>query len=246
MSGFKSYFEESGGIDVADDATNLTDEHREEIRQIAARYPQKRSALLPALHLVQSVDGRVSPKGLEMCAEELGITTAEANGVATFYTMYKRKKGGKHHVGVCSTALCAIMGGDHIFETLSEHLGVGNDETTEDGSVTLERVECNAGCDYAPVVMVNWEFFDNMTPDSAIRLVDDLAAGNPVTSTRGAEITSWREAERVLAGFDDGRTDEGPAGGPASLLGVEIAAEKGWKAPDPAALPANDTEGESK
>lgn len=245
MSGFKAHFEVSGGLDLSNEETNLTEQHREEIRQIAARYPQKRSALLPALHLVQSVDGRVSSKGLEMCAEELDVTPADVNGVATFYTMYKRKPTGKHHVGVCVTALCGIMGGDHIFEALSDHLGIGNDETAEDGSVTLERVECNAACDYAPVVMVNWEFFDYMTPDKAIKLVDDLAAGNPVQSTRGAQITSWREAERVLAGFDDGRTDEGPSAGPASLLGLNIAKENDWHAPDPANLPAQ-SEGESQ
>lgn len=238
MSGFKAHFEVSGGLDLTDESTNLTDEHRAEIREIAARYPQKRSALLPALHLVQSVDGRVSPKGLEMCAQELGVSEAEVNGVATFYTMYKRKPNGKHHVGVCTTALCAIMGGDHIMATLQQHLGIGNDETTDDGAITLEQVECNAACDYAPVMMVNWEFFDNMTPESAITLVDDLAAGREVHSTRGAQITSWREAERVLAGFSDGRTDEGPAAGPQSLLGLEIAREKGWTAPDPAHLPA--------
>lgn len=247
MSGFKAHFEVSGGIDTENTESNLTEAHREEIRQIAARYPQKRSALIPALHLVQSVDGRVSPKGLEMCAEELGISESDVNGVATFYTMYKRKPTGKHLVGVCTTALCAIMGGDHIFEALSDHLGIGNDETSADGAVTLERVECNAACDYAPVVMVNWEFFDNMTPDAAIQLVDDLAAGTLVTATRGAEITSWREAERVLAGFDDGRTDQGPPAGPASLLGLTIARDNDWHAPDPANLPAPDTsEGESK
>ena len=70
------------------------------------------------------------------------------------------------------------MGGDQIFSTLKEHLGVGHDETTDDGKVTLEHLECNAACDYAPVMMVNWEFFDNQTPESAIALVDDLRAGD--------------------------------------------------------------------
>ncbi|WP_460771645.1 NADH-quinone oxidoreductase subunit NuoE [Mariniluteicoccus flavus] len=237
MSGFKSHFEHSGGIDLANEESNITLETVEEIRQIAARYPQARSALLPALHLVQSVDGRVSPRGIEVCAEVLGITAAEVSGVATFYTMYKRKPVGRHHVGVCTTALCAIMGGDHILATLQDHLGVGNDETTPDGQITLEHIECNAACDFAPVVMVNWEFFDNMTPASSIELVDALAAGETVTASRGATITSWREAERVLAGFPDGRADEGPAAGPESLLGLRIAREKGWRAPDKDNLP---------
>ncbi|GAB3624624.1 hypothetical protein GCM10027418_27090 [Mariniluteicoccus endophyticus] len=246
MSGFKTHFENSGGVDLSNEDTFITAETVEEIRQIAARYPQARSALLPALHLVQSVDGRVSPRGIEVCAEVLGITEAEVSGVATFYTMYKRKPVGKHHVGVCTTALCAIMGGDHILAALQDHLGVGNDETTADGAITLEHLECNAACDYAPVMMVNWEFFDNMTPTSAIELVDALRAGETVQASRGATITSWREAERVLAGFPDGRADEGPAAGPESVLGLEIAREKGWQAPDPNNLPPAPVQEENK
>jgi NADH-quinone oxidoreductase subunit E len=123
------------------------------------------------------------------------------------------------------------MGGDAIFERLKGHLDVGNDETTEDGKITLEHVECNAACDFAPVMMVNWEFMDNMTPESAVQLVDDLREGTEVRSTRGPRVVTWREAERVLAGFPDGLADEGPAAGPASLVGLGIARERGWTAP---------------
>ena len=205
-----------------------------ELEEIAARYPQKRSGLLPMLHLVQSVEGRVTPEGIEACADILDLSTADVSGVATFYTMYKRRPVGDYHVGVCTNTLCAIMGGDLIFERLKEHLDVGNDETTADGKITLEHVECNAACDYAPVMMVNWEFMDNMTPESATRLVDDLRSGVEVTSTRGPRICTWREAERVLAGFPDDRADEGPGAGPASLAGLQIARERGWTAPVPA------------
>jgi len=209
----------------------ISESTRDELRQIAARYPQARSGLLPMLHLVQSVDGRITPAGIEACAEILGISAAEVSGVATFYTMYKRKPVGDYHVGVCTNTLCAVMGGDAIFQELKDHLEVGNDETTEDGSITLEHIECNAACDYAPVVMVNWEFMDNQTPRSATQLVDDLRAGKDVHSTRGPRICTWREAERVLAGFNDGLADEGPSAGKASLAGLEIAREKGWTAP---------------
>ena len=173
------------------------------------------------LHLVQSVEGRITPEGIEACAEILGITAAEVSGVATFYTMYKRRPVGDYHVGVCTNTLCAVMGGDVIFERLKDHLDVGNDETTEDGKITLEHIECNAACDYAPVMMVNWEFMDNKTPESAVQLVDDLRAGKEVHSTRGPRSCTWREAERVLAGFPDDLADEGPAAGPASLVGLE-------------------------
>jgi NADH-quinone oxidoreductase subunit E len=203
-----------------------------ELREIATRYPQARSALLPMLHLVQSVEGQVTPAGIETCAELLGLTSAEVAAVATFYTMYKRRPVGDYHVGVCTNTLCAVMGGDLIFDRLKEHLGVGNDEVTEDGRLTLEHVECNAACDYAPVMMVNWEFMDNMTPDSAVALVDRLRAGEEVRSTRGPRVCTWRQAERVLAGFPDDLADEGPAAGPESLVGLQIARERGWRAPE--------------
>ena len=202
-----------------------------ELQEIAARYPEKRSGLLPMLHLVQSASGQVTAEGIKACAEILEISEAEVSGVATFYTMYKRRPVGDYHVGVCTNTLCAVMGGDLIFERLKEHLDVGNDETTEDGKITLEHIECNAACDYAPVMMVNWEFMDNQTPESAVSAVDDLRAGKPVQSTRGPKLVTWREAERVLAGFNDGLADEGPSAGPASLVGLKIARDKNWTAP---------------
>jgi NADH-quinone oxidoreductase subunit E len=212
--------------------TRLTDETREKMREIIARYPQSRSALLPMLHLCQAEEGYVSPQAVAMCAEELGLTVAEVGGVATFYTMYKRRPVGQYHVGVCTNTLCAVMGGDAIFADLQMHLGVGNDETTGDGMVTLEHIECQAGCDYAPVMTVNWEFFDNQTPSSARKLVDDLRRGIPVTPTRGAATAcTWKEASRVLAGFPDGRADEGIAAGAPSLLGLEYAKQRGDNAP---------------
>ncbi len=209
---------------------------RAELELIAARYPEKRSGLLPMLHLVQASEGQVTPEGIETCAEILGLSAADVSGVATFYTMYKRRPVGDYHVGVCTNTLCAVLGGDVIFERLKDHLDVGNDETTtrrpeDQATVTLEHVECNAACDYAPVVMVNWEFMDNMDPASATQLVDDLREGRPVRSTRGPTIGTWREAERVLAGFPDDRADEGPAAGHASLVGLSIARERGWTAP---------------
>ncbi|HWJ66305.1 MAG TPA: NADH-quinone oxidoreductase subunit NuoE [Nocardioides sp.] len=207
-----------------------------ELREIAARYPEPRSGLLPMLHLVQSVQGRITPEGIEACAAILDISAAEVSGVATFYTMYKRHGVGDYHVGVCTNTLCAVMGGDAIFARLKEHLDIGNDEVAaqrqgDSRTVSLEHIECNAACDYAPVVMVNWEFMDNQTPESAVQMVEALRAGHEVSSTRGPKLCTWREAERVLAGFPDGRVDEGPTAGPASLAGLEIAREQGWTAP---------------
>ena len=205
-----------------------------EIEQITSRYPagHERSALIPMLHLIQSVDGYVSPRGIALCAEKLGLTRSEVSAVATFYSQFRRHPAGRYHVGVCTNALCAVMGGDEVWRAVSEHTGLGNDETSEDGRISLERVECNAGCDYAPVVMVNWEFFDNQTPDSAVAMIKALERGEDVTPTRGPEtVPTFRENERLLAGFEDGRTDEGHGPGEPTLRGLRIAREQGWTAP---------------
>lgn len=216
-------------------------------RAIVARYPEARSGLLPLLHLVQSEDGYISVDGIAFCARVLDLTTAQVSAVATFYTQYKRHPNGTYTVGVCTNTLCAIMGGDAIFEDLSRRLGVGHDETTPDGKVTLERIECNAACDYAPVMMINWEFFDNQTPESAAEVVDKLIAGEPVAPTRGpATVPTFKQVSRLLAGFDDGLADQGVSAGPASVVGLELAREKGWTAAagghEEATAPASETE----
>jgi NADH-quinone oxidoreductase subunit E len=214
--------------------SQITEQTISELHEIAGRYPQARSALLPMLHLVQSVEGYVTPEGIEACADILGITAAEAAAVATFYTMYKRRPVGDYHVGVCTNTLCAVMGGDQIWAELSDHLGVDHNEPTADGKVSIERIECNAACDFAPVMTVNWEFFDNMTPERAKRLVDDIRAGNAFPPTRGADsVCTWRQASRVLAGFPDGRAHEGTQAGTETLRGLRLAAERGWTAPEP-------------
>jgi NADH-quinone oxidoreductase subunit E len=212
--------------------------------QIIGRYPQSRSALLPLLHLVQAEEGYLTPDGIEYCAERLGLTEAEVTAVASFYTMYKHQPVGDYHVGVCTNALCAVMGGDAIFADLQEYLGIGNDETTEDGKVSLEHLECNAACDYAPVVMVNWEFFDNMTPQSARDLVDGLRSGADISPTRGApRLCTWKQAARILAGFPDGQAASGRTVGEPSLAGLRIAKGHGWTPDDDASGPGPDGTG---
>ena len=197
---------------------------------IISRYPRTRSAIMPLLHYVQSIDGYVTSEGIETIAGKLDLTTAEVSAVATFYTQYKRKPVGEYHVGVCTNTLCAIMGGDAIFESLKEHLGIENDGVTADGKVSLEHIECNAACDYAPVVMANWEFYDNQSIQSAKELVDGARAGNPPAPTRGPDkLPTWKENSAVLAGLNDGRAHEGVQAGVPSLLGLEIS-KKGAQA----------------
>ena len=212
----------------------FSDATRERARAIIARYPagRERSALLPLLHLVQSEQGQVTPAGVAFCAEQLGLTKAEVGAVATFYTMYKRRPTGEYLVSVCTNTLCDMLGGGDIYRRLSADLGVGHDETTADGTITLEHAECLAACDYAPIVTVNYEFYDNQTPASAKDLVDKLRAGEAPAPTRGpARLCTWRQAARILAGFEDDQAHDGPTAAGASLVGLELAKEHGWTAP---------------
>ena len=221
--------------------SDYSDETIAELRELMGRYPEPRSALLPMLHLLQSVEGRVTTPGIALCAELLDLSDAEVSGVATFYTMYKKHPVGKHHVGVCTNTLCAVMGGDAILDALQEHLGIHAGQSTADGSITLEHIECNAACDYAPVLMVNWEFFDNQTPSSARDLVDALQAGPPPTPSRSGSLCTFRETARILAGMGDSTGVDDTAGaGAATLAGLRIAREHGMSAPD-AGAPATDS-----
>ncbi|OMC38651.1 NADH-quinone oxidoreductase subunit E [Mycolicibacterium fortuitum] len=199
--------------------------------QIIARYPDARSALLPLLHLVQAEDGCLTPAGIAFCAGLLDLTDAEVTAVATFYSMYRRTPTGEYLVGVCTNTLCAIMGGDAILDALQEHLDIHAGETTADGRVTLEHIECNAACDYAPVVMVNWEFYDNQTPSSARDLVNGLREGTPPAPTRGAPLCSFRDTARTLAGLTNPHTSGGSPGA-ATLAGLREARKRGMSAPE--------------
>lgn len=191
---------------------------------IIARYPRKRSAIMPLLHYVQSIDGYVTNEGIELIGQKLELATAEVTAVSTFYTQYKSKPVGEYHVGICTNTLCAVMGGDLIFDAVKEHLGIENDGVTPDGKVSVEHIECNAACDYAPVVMVNWEFFDNQTVQSVKDLVDGARAGNPPAPTRGPKtLRSWKQNSAVLAGISDGLANEGVQAGEPTLLGLKKA-----------------------
>ncbi len=220
----------SGGHQV-----RFTDDTRKRAREIVARYPtgRQRSALLPLLHLVQSEQGYVSADGIAFCAEQLGLTRAEVNAVATFYTMFKRKPAGDWLVSVCTNTMCGVLGGDKTFDALRDHLGVGHDETTADGTFTLEHAECLAACDYAPVLTVNYEFFDRVQADEALDLVRRLRAGERPQPSRGARLCPLKEMSIQLAGFADereGAVGDGPAGEP-TLAGNRLAERYGIAVP---------------
>jgi NADH-quinone oxidoreductase subunit E len=210
---------------------SFSQETVERAARIVARYPEgkQRSALLPLLHLVQSEQGYVSPAGIGFCAETLGLTRAEVGAVATFYTMYKRRPTGDYLVSVCTNTMCNVLGGQQVYDTLSEHLGVGHDETEESGTITLEHAECLAACDYGPVMTVNYDFYDNVDAASATDIVDRLKAGERPQPSRGARLCTLKEMSLQLAGFADER--EGAvadtAQGVATLRGNRLAEQHG-------------------
>ena len=157
---------------------------RDQMSDIMTRYPEARSAVMPMLHLAQSVEDEITPEAMRVIADMLGLTAAEVTAVATFYTMYKRRPVGKHHIGVCTNTLCAMLGGDAVYAALSERLGIGHNERDVDGTFWLERIECQAACTHAPVMTVDWEFMDDVTPASAVDVIDRLANGEVVPAVR--------------------------------------------------------------
>jgi NADH-quinone oxidoreductase subunit E len=222
-------------LDRPGDPSVFSEKTRAEAAELVARYPEgrARSALLPLLHLVQSEQGYVSPDGIAFCADVLGITKAQVAAVVTFYTMYKDKPAGEYLVSVCTNTLCGMLGGDEIFAALRDELGIGSDETTPDGKITLEHAECLAACDYAPVVTVNYEFFDNQTVGSARNIVSQLQSGERPTPTRGAPLCSFKQIERQIAGFHDAEAlaPEAVSSGVPTEAGVRLAIELGHTAP---------------
>ena len=204
-------------------------------KEIIGKYPNPRSALLPLLHLVQSEDGYVTPAGVEFCGEQLGLTGAEVAAVASFYTMYRRGPTGEYLVGVCTNTLCAVMGGDAIFDSLKEHLGIGNDETT-DGRIghpathrVQRRVRLRTGGDGQLGVL--------RQPDRRVGAQARRRTALRATSCAHravAPLCKFKETERILAGFPDPRPDEGQGGaGAATLAGLRVAKEHNMTAPSP-------------
>jgi NADH-quinone oxidoreductase subunit E len=181
----------------------LTDETLARAEQLIARYPERRSALLPILFLIQAEDGYVSPAGVAQVAQLLGLTKAEVGAVATFYTMFRRRPVGKYLVSVCRTLSCELRGSKEIAAALAERLGVPVGGTDERGMVTVELVECLAACDGAPVVQVNTENYERISKDDALHLVEALlqdevppptfAADGSVTEASTAAL-HWRLA----------------------------------------------------
>jgi NADH-quinone oxidoreductase subunit E len=167
---------------------------------IMAKYPSPRSALVPLLYLVQSVVGWVPRQGMREVAQLLGITTAEVEAVATFYTMLKLHPCGRYVVSVCTNPSCALLGGKRLFERAKELLGEQCEHITEDGVFTLEEEECMAACDKAPVLTVNYVYFDRVTEQRLEELLREIRSGQVPEAARGGVPGDLKEVSKVLSG----------------------------------------------
>jgi NADH-quinone oxidoreductase subunit E len=182
--------------------------------QIIARYPRRKSALIPLLHVAQQQDGWVSPEAMEHIAELLDLTPAEVLGTCSFYEMFKREPVGRHLVGVCTNISCLLLGGQELLAHAEEVLGVQAGGTTLDGEFTLEEMECLAACTDAPCLQVNYRYFLRVGHDDFDRLVDDIRAGR-----RRDEIPPHGTTTRVRQGADVPRTTAAEPNVPAGEVG---------------------------
>ncbi|MDZ7674441.1 MAG: NAD(P)H-dependent oxidoreductase subunit E [Acidimicrobiales bacterium] len=146
-------------------------------REIIARYPLPKSALIPLLHLAQEQDGHVSDEAMEHIAELVEVTPAEVIGTCSFYEMFKREPVGDYLVNVCTNIACLLVGGEELLHHLEERLDIRPGSTTPDGMFTLEDVECIAACTEAPCLQVNYRYFHRITHDETDQLLEDLRAG---------------------------------------------------------------------
>ena len=152
----------------------FSEENQKEFERLLTRYPDREAVILPSLHLLQQQYGNVSGEGIEYVAGLLGLSAARIEGVATFYTMYNRKPVGKYHVQVCRNIACSLLGAEHLIEHVSAKLGVKPGQTTPDGRFTLAKVECLGACGTAPVMMVNDDYYENLTAAKIDSILDGL------------------------------------------------------------------------
>lgn len=152
----------------------LREKYHDEIEQILTRYPVRRSALLPLLHLAQREEGYLSEAAMKEIAGILRLTPPQVYEVVTFYTMLNRKPIGKFHIQVCKSLMCALVGSDTLLEWLHARLGIGPGQTTPDGLWTLNTVECLASCGTGPMMQVNDDYYERLTEDKVDRILADL------------------------------------------------------------------------
>ena len=152
----------------------FSDAARAEFERLLTRYPDRKAVILPALHLAQREFGHVSDEAIVYVAGLVGISPAQIEGVATFYTMYNRQPVGKYHVQICRNISCSLLGAEHLIEHVAGKLGVKPGGTTPDGKFTLSLAECLGSCGTAPVMQVNDDYYENLTEASIDAILDKL------------------------------------------------------------------------
>ena len=156
----------------------LAENHPDEIKAIFAKYPVKRSAVMPLLYLAQREEGYIQKESMQEIAAMLELDVTEVAAIVGFYTMYHDEKAGKYRMQVCNDLPCALRGADKFLENLCENIGVKIGETTPDGLITIEEVKCLGGCDRAPLFQLQQgdkvTYHENMNIDKTMELVDAL------------------------------------------------------------------------
>jgi NADH:ubiquinone oxidoreductase subunit E len=189
---------------------------------ILARYPEKRSAVMPLLYLAMAEEGGdLTPEGERRVAELTGLSSAQVQSVSSFYTMYKRDGVGRYLVSVCTSISCMLCGGDDVLDAVADETGVPDGETGEDGLFSVEHVECIGACGGAPAVQVNYELVEGVTPDQARAMCRWLREEQPETVLGddlqerfgGQRSFDWGPAEQ------EGATGAVPAFGPLGTTG---------------------------
>ena len=150
----------------------------DEIQTIAARYPQRRSAVMPALRLAQERYGWLSPDAFREVGEALDLTPAYCKAVASFYDMFHLEPVGRHMIEVCTNVSCALVGAQQVLEAFEEELGVHAGDTTEDGAFTLRTIECAGGCGWGTVVSVDHRYCEPVKPEDVPAIVEELRNGS--------------------------------------------------------------------
>ena len=152
----------------------MTPELEAAVDAIVAKYPQPKAALLPVLWEAQKARGYVDLEAEEWIARRLGVSASHVHGCVTFYTMYKQRPSGRHHIQVCTTLSCMLRGSDRLVEHLERKLGIHVGETTPDGKFSLVRVECLGSCGTAPMFQLNDDYHENLTLEKVDRLLESL------------------------------------------------------------------------
>ena len=153
----------------------FSEEGQKELERMLSRYPIKRNALLPLLHLAQQENGGwLSEESIRYVAEICEVSETHVEGVISFYTMYRLKKPGKYHLQICTCVPCCLVGGEELLEYTESKLGIHSGSTGDDGIFSIEEMECIGACSFAPAIIVNEDYHEKVNPESMDQLITDL------------------------------------------------------------------------